>query len=673
MPRTLVLALILNQMKLFHLIHIQSLYLILIFLMGPQVIFGQPYLASLKQLVQDIPQAENGLAAQIATALKTLHPEGDAKVQLAHNSVYYLQGEEAQIAALLLDDQGYSLIGIQFQQEAGMWQPIAMDIAPIEVAYDSIRYYLRGLRSVMHSAEEAYFTIKGSSCDCPKTSTLDQLAFIFGDNECLNAKVHIPWTWKSLIVTGESRWDNRFVCHIREPGSIEDWTLAKPELIRQLVLLEYAVAGLGQTNVLEQNYMQRSGPFGLVVLNKVYGGPALKNEWRLHLNFEYFDTWTLSWSLERHIGETVKERFSPELDLATNLECLAGDCQNGIGKAQYQNPPRIYSGPFQNGLPSGLGQIKLNGETLIQGRFQSGRLIDSAYIAGNDRNICIYAPQSKAQWVKNLPIPQLGVWYSGAVNVNLEPRGKGILFNTNIYASVVMDEEGIASMDSAQIDVGEAYYYGGLNQKLQPHGKGQLILKDGSKRIKYYSENGVPVYSAVNIFWKDSVYNGPVLSNFIPHGYGVMQKGGETIRGDWYYGRYVGNSEQFLKRQREAYAKKERQQIIEHIRKEHGLDLRSKQMYAGLAKPEIVARPNHGLHLESHMVIWNMSQDDIEVEITYKRPGLLSDRRSTISIPTVSKGKPYVVIKTEFFSFDAQVFRFKTISGSLSDLYVVIQ
>jgi len=50
-----------------------------------------------------------------------------------------------------------------------------------------------------------------------------------------------------------------------------------------------------------------------------------------------------------------------------------------------------------------------------------------------------------------------------------------------------------------------------------------------------------------------------------PHGYGSMKKGDEEVRGDWYYGKYVGDFEQYAEKQRKARASETRSKVFEHI------------------------------------------------------------------------------------------------------------
>lgn len=637
-------------------------------------LFSQPYLGALDAFMLDLRKGEPGVSADLAAVLNEQRPGSSAQVELSHNTVYYHRGSDLNLGLLLADPQGFRIVGLRWKEVDGHWQAEGIDQAPFPVNTDSLRNYLRGFRRILYSAKEAFFGMTGPTCDCPNESSLDfAYSLIYGSEECLSIKTSLPWTYKTVVYAADSRWDQSLECFIEKPGAIEDWTKAKPELLKQLLVLEYALASAGKARAIDQSYMERFGLGGERVLSKTYEGDALHNEWRLHINYEYFGEWRLSWKLERHIGETVKEKFTPVLDLQKGGLCLSGDCQNGEGKMQFENPKRTYTGNFQAGLASGSGSLLLEDGVQIFAHFQAGTVRDSAIYRKGEKQLSIYAPNSKARWVRNFYLTQYHGEYTGPVNYLLQPIGKGFLKGASYKAWVSSENGSIKGADSAVMEMGDYWVYSRLNTKLQPDGKVKLIAKDGSKNIRVRILDGQVQWFNVEIYWgQDSAYFGATLPGFIPHGEGLLRKGGQEQIGDWYNGKYVGSTKRYLEDQKRLQAEAWRKSAIDAIYKYHELGLRSQQLYAGPAKPEIQVKPKNGFQLSPQFSLWNISDHPVEVEIIWDRPGLLGDVHQIITIPSVKEGLPMKGGNLEFYNLQYQFFKIKMIEGSYKDLYLVI-
>jgi len=201
---------------------------------------------------------------------------------------------------------------------------------------------------------------------------------------CYRSKQSIPWTWGSyLIGYGESR-DREFRAHLIEPSSDIDWEAQKPNLIKQLILLEYALATRSEITISEQHYMERAGVRGERVLNKEYKGVYFDDWWMVSVTFENIDQWVMHWEAKRTPRSKLKPAGfrTPEFDLTGAYECLSGDCQGGDGKAKFLEPDRTYSGPFFNGKPHGNGVLELDPGLTVKANFEEGLVKDSAVFIG---------------------------------------------------------------------------------------------------------------------------------------------------------------------------------------------------------------------------------------------------------------------------------------------------
>jgi len=201
-----------------------------------------------------------------------------------------------------------------------------------------------------------------------------------------------------------------------------------------------------------------------------------------------------------------------------------GIFKGGIGSAIYADGSKIVAKTDANGMAQGDGTI-----TQSNGSTYKGRFINNVFQGGTGK----------------IHYSSDGSIYEGSVNANFKPHGKGKNYKGSSSFSATEYVKG--TFNNGALVPGEAkrkysngwYYEGIVDSEGNPNGKGRLSTYEIFE-LEYSSYDAIIVTGTFNngqiignafITNKKQkyLYEGPVNSNFLPHGYGKIKFNG----GEW--------------------------------------------------------------------------------------------------------------------------------------------